>query len=42
VQRLSGAGTFDLNNWSGFSSTANYSISAVKGTLVSTQAAAAY
>jgi cyanophycinase len=38
VQRLSGAGTFDLNNWSGYGSTANYSISAVKGALVSTQA----
>jgi cyanophycinase len=37
VQRLSGAGTFDLNNWAGYGSTVNYSISAVKGVLVSKQ-----
>lgn len=37
VQRLSGAGTFDLNAWAGYGSTANYSISAVKGALTSTQ-----
>jgi cyanophycinase len=37
VQRLSGAGTFDLNNWAGYGSTVNYSISAVKGVLQSSQ-----
>jgi cyanophycinase len=37
VQRLSGAGTFDMNNWAGYGSTVNYSISAVKGVLSSTQ-----
>jgi cyanophycinase-like exopeptidase len=37
VQRLSGAGAFDLNNWAGYGSTVNYSISAVKGVLVSKQ-----
>lgn len=37
VQRLSGAGSFDLNNWAGYGSTVNYSISAVKGVLSSTQ-----
>ena len=41
VQRLSGAGTFDLNNWAGYGSTANYSISAVKGVLQSSQAGGA-
>lgn len=38
VQRLSGAGSFDLANWAGYSSTANYTISAVKGVLQSKQA----
>jgi cyanophycinase-like exopeptidase len=37
VQRLSGTGAFDLNNWAGYGSTVNYSISAVKGVLVSKQ-----
>jgi cyanophycinase len=37
VQRLSGAGSFDLNNWSGYGATVNYSISALKGALVSSQ-----
>ncbi|MCC2970756.1 cyanophycinase [Massilia sp. IC2-476] len=37
VQRLSGAGSFDLNNWAGYGSTTNYSISAVQGVLSSTQ-----
>lgn len=37
VQRLSGTGSFDLNNWSGYGSTTNYSVSAVNGALVSTQ-----
>ena len=37
VQRLSGTGSFDLNNWAGYGSTVNYSISAVKGVLSSTQ-----
>lgn len=37
VQRLSGAGTFDLNNWAGYGSTTNYAISAVQGVLSSTQ-----
>ncbi len=37
VQRLSGAGTFDLNNWAGYGSTTNYAISAVEGMLSSTQ-----
>lgn len=41
VQRLSGAGTFDLNNWAGYGATANYSLSAVKGRLTSTQAGGA-
>ncbi|VXC68106.1 cyanophycinase [Massilia sp. 9I] len=37
VQRLSGVGSFDLNNWAGYGSTTNYSISAVQGVLSSTQ-----
>jgi cyanophycinase len=37
VQRLSAEGTFDLNNWSGYGSTVNYAISAVKGALSSSQ-----
>lgn len=37
VQRLSGAGSFDMGNWAGYGSTVNYSISALKGVLVSTQ-----
>ena len=37
VQRLSGTGSFDLNNWAGYGSTVNYAISAVKGVLVSKQ-----
>ena len=37
VQRLSGAGSFDLNNWAGYGSTTNYAISAVQGVLSSTQ-----
>lgn len=37
VQRLSGAGTFDLNSWAGYGSTTNYGISAVNGVLSSTQ-----
>ncbi|MCC6072565.1 cyanophycinase [Massilia sp. GCM10020059] len=37
VQRLSGGGSFDLGNWAGYGSTVNYAISAMKGTLVSTQ-----
>jgi cyanophycinase len=37
VQRLSGTGSFDLGNWSGYGSTVNYSLSAVKGVLVSKQ-----
>ena len=37
VQRLSGSGTFDLNNWAGYGSTTNYAISAVQGVLSSTQ-----
>jgi cyanophycinase len=37
VQRLSGAGSFDLNNWAGYGSTTNYAISAVQGVLTSTQ-----
>jgi cyanophycinase len=37
VQRLSGVGKFDLNNWSGYGSTLNYAISAVKGSLLSSQ-----
>lgn len=37
VQRLSGTGTFDLNNWAGYGSTTNYAISAVQGILSSTQ-----
>jgi cyanophycinase len=37
VQRLSGTGSFDLNNWAGYGSTTNYSISAVQGVLSSTQ-----
>lgn len=37
VQRLSGAGSFDLNNWAGYGSTVNYTISAVQGVLSSTQ-----
>jgi cyanophycinase len=37
VQRLLNGGTFDLNNWSGYGSTVNYSISAVEGVLVSKQ-----
>lgn len=37
VQRLSGNGTFDLNNWAGYGSTTNYAISAVQGVLSSTQ-----
>jgi cyanophycinase-like exopeptidase len=41
VQRLSGAGTFDLNNWAGYGSTVNYSLSAVGGALTSTQAGGA-
>ncbi|GAB3470011.1 hypothetical protein GCM10027321_39970 [Massilia terrae] len=41
VQRLSGTGSFDLNNWAGYGSTVNYSVSAVKGDLVSTQAGGA-
>lgn len=41
VQRLSGTGSFDLSNWAGYGSTVNYSVSAVKGVLVSTQAGGA-
>jgi cyanophycinase len=41
VQRLSGTGAFDLNNWAGYGSTVNYSISAVKGVLVSKQSGGA-
>jgi cyanophycinase-like exopeptidase len=37
VQRLSGTGSFDLSNWAGYGSTVNYTISAVKGALVSKQ-----
>jgi cyanophycinase len=37
VQRLSGAGSFDLGNWAGYGATTNYAISAVKGSLASTQ-----
>lgn len=37
VQRLSGAGSFDLSNWAGYGSTVNYTISAVQGVLSSTQ-----
>lgn len=37
VQRLSAGGTFDLNNWAGYGATANYSVSAVQGALVSSQ-----
>ncbi|QNA90042.1 cyanophycinase [Massilia sp. Dwa41.01b] len=37
VQRLSGTGSFDLNNWASYGATVNYSISAVKGVLVSNQ-----
>ncbi|MEW6762927.1 MAG: cyanophycinase [Pseudomonadota bacterium] len=37
VQRLSGSGSFDLNNWAGYGSTTNYAISAVQGVLSSTQ-----
>jgi cyanophycinase len=38
VQRLSGAGSFDLNNWAAYDgSTAKYALSAVKGVLVSKQ-----
>ncbi|GAB3372840.1 cyanophycinase [Massilia agri] len=37
VQRLSGSGIFDLNNWAGYGSTTNYAISAVQGVLSSTQ-----
>jgi len=37
VQRLSGTGSFDMTNWAGYGSTVNYSISAVKGVLVSKQ-----
>jgi len=37
VQRLSGTGTFDLNNWAGYGATTNYAISAVQGVLSSTQ-----
>ena len=38
VQRLSGAGSFDPINWSGDAgTTVNYSISAIKGALSSTQ-----
>jgi cyanophycinase len=39
AQRLSGAGTFDMRNWAGYNgATSNYSISAIKGILSSTQA----
>lgn len=41
VQRLSGTGPFDLNNWAGYGSTTSYSISAVKGVLQSSQAGGA-
>ena len=42
VQRLSGTGTFDMNNWVGYgNSTTNYSISAIEGMLLSTQAGGA-
>jgi cyanophycinase len=38
VQRLSGIGSFDLINWSGYrGTTVNYSISAINGVLSSTQ-----
>lgn len=37
VQRLGGTGSFDLLNWSGYGSTTNYAISAVKGVLQSKQ-----
>lgn len=41
VQRLSGTGRFDLNNWSGDGSTVNDAIPAVKGTRTSTQSGGA-
>lgn len=37
VQRLSGAGSFDLLNWAGYGATTNYAISAVQGVLQSKQ-----
>jgi hypothetical protein len=38
AQRLSGSASFDLRNWANYDGgTANYSISAVKGVLSSTQ-----
>jgi cyanophycinase len=38
VQRLSGGGSFSLSNWAGYGNvTTNYSISAIKGVLSSTQ-----
>jgi cyanophycinase len=37
VQRLSGAGSFDLANWAGYGSTTNYAISAIQGVLQSKQ-----
>jgi cyanophycinase len=42
VQRLSGSGTFDMRNWASYDEgTTNYSISAIKGVLSSTQAGGA-
>lgn len=42
VQRLSGGGTFDMRNWASYDrGTVNYSISAIKGLLYSTQAGGA-
>ena len=42
VQRLSGGGTFDMRNWHSYGGgTTNYSISAIKGVLYSTQAGGA-
>jgi cyanophycinase-like exopeptidase len=38
TQRLSGAGSFDMRNWASYQGgTVNYSISAVKGVLSSSQ-----
>ena len=41
VQRLSGAGSFDLVNWAGYGATANYAVSANAGVLSSMQAGGA-
>lgn len=37
VQRLSGNGSFDLNNWAGYGSTVNYRLSVTNGVLSSKQ-----